>query len=151
MVYPHLTYCIEAYANTNKTNLQPLRTVNNTLLRILLFESLYTPLKTLYSSFNTLDIELLFQFHILKFVYKWIHCRDQLPFSFKYYFELASSVHGLNLRTSNNLQIYPVNTSLGERNLKIFFCKLWNKYPSLHNIVNVKSFMRELYDLFQVA
>src|SRR6185436_17447228 len=105
---------------------------------MLLNESIYTHLQTLYSLIHVLNFEKLFHLQILKFVHKRIYYREFLPVDFKNYFELVSNIHGLNLRNPQNLQIFSTNSTMGNRNLKILASRIWNTYPQLQGISNIK-------------
>ena len=60
-VYPHLLHGIEVYANTRPTHLFKLRILNNKILRILPNKPYRSPVKDLYTVYNTLPIP---QLHI---------------------------------------------------------------------------------------
>ena len=61
LVYPHLLYGIELYANTCKSFLIKLSMLNNKLLRILQFAKIEAPVLSLYATYNILPLNLLFQ------------------------------------------------------------------------------------------
>ena len=66
-VYPKVLYAIEVYANTCSTYIADLCILNNKLLRILQNKPRSTATIDLYSSYNTLPIDMLHQLHLLKF------------------------------------------------------------------------------------
>ena len=68
LVYPHILYGVELYANTYKSYLQKLSILNNKLLRIMQKVSIYTPVLQLYTVFNTLPIDRLFKRQLLLFM-----------------------------------------------------------------------------------
>ena len=70
LIYSVLIYCVEVYANVNKSTLKPLIIKCNRLLRLLQHKSRRTPLYDLYSTFDTLPIDLLFEYHTAKFIHR---------------------------------------------------------------------------------
>ena len=70
LIHSNLTYCIEVYANVNKSSLHPLIIKCNRLLRSLQLKSRRTSLFELYSSFGTLPVDLLFDYHTIKFMHR---------------------------------------------------------------------------------
>ena len=93
LVYPHLLYGVELYANTYKKHLQKLSTLNNKLLRIMQKASIYTPVLKLYTVFNTLPIDSLFKRQLLLFMRKYMHFKDLIPPAYLNYFTLNLQVH----------------------------------------------------------
>jgi len=55
-VYPHLFHGIEVYANTRPTHFSKLLILNNNILRILQNKLYRSPVKDLYTAYNTLPI-----------------------------------------------------------------------------------------------
>ena len=96
LVYPHLLYGIELYANTNKTNLYKLHILNKNLLRILQGVTIETHVQLLYVDYDTLPIELLHTRQLLIFLQKYLHHNDILPLVFVDYFIDNSSTHNHN-------------------------------------------------------
>ena len=84
----HMLYGIELYANTCKSFLTKLSTLNNKLLRVLQFAKIELPVLSLYCNFNILPIYLLFQRQLLHFLYTFLYCRDLIPIAFHKYFIL---------------------------------------------------------------
>ena len=78
-VYPHLLYGIEIYGNTNLSNTNGLKILNNKILRILQKRPRCTHIIDLYKSYSTLPIDLLHKYQILLFVHKFAHHSNKLP------------------------------------------------------------------------
>jgi hypothetical protein len=138
-VYPHIVYGIELYANTHITYLDKLIKLNNKIIRILQFESPYSPIHKIYSSFNTLAIPDLHKFQILLFIHKIIYHPDKMPslFTDKNYFITNSNLHHYNTRSKHNIHLHNSSSTFGHRNLKYKAAKLWNCLPD--NIRQVSS------------
>jgi len=71
-VHSHLLYGVEVYANTTTSRLCKLITLNNKLLRILQNKSIKHN-SELYRTYFTLPLQLLHNFQILLFIYKYGH------------------------------------------------------------------------------
>lgn len=135
-VYSTVMYGVEVYANTKESYLHDLIMVNNKLLRILQFENRYCPVKILYDAYYTLPIPKLHEFKLLILVHKFITSNSQLPLVFRNYFELNSTFHTYNTRSSNDLHIVSFDKSFGFRCVKFKASKLWNSLP-----VNIKTLL----------
>jgi len=129
LVYPHILYGVELYANTYKSYLQKLNILNNKLLRIMQKVSIYTPVLQLYITFNTLPIERLFKRQLLLFVRKCLHFKDLIPSIYLNYFTHNLQLHNHNTRTRNDLHLCRFNTNFGKRRLHFNACMLWNLLP----------------------
>lgn len=129
LVYPHLLYGIELYANTCKSFLTKLLTLNNKLLRILQFAKIEAPVLSLYASFNILPLNLLFQRQLLLFMYKFLYCRELIPRAFHNYFILNVQVHNHDTRSKSDLHLSHCRTSFGKRCLQFQASQLWNSIP----------------------
>ena len=68
LIYPHIIYGIEIYANTYLSYLEPLIILNNKILRILQNKKMKTPVKDLYKTYNTLHIPDLYRMYFARFV-----------------------------------------------------------------------------------
>jgi hypothetical protein len=129
MAYCTIQYAVEVYANTNKTNLSCLQVLNNRILRILQFKSIYTNVSDLYTNYNTLPIQCLHEFKLCMFVFKYLYYPNLLPDSFKNYFTLNLNVHNYNTRRSTNIHLTRFHTSFGKRKLHYHAAVLWNNLP----------------------
>lgn len=129
LIYPHLLYGIEIYANTSKTHLDKLCKLNNKLLRILLNKPLLTPVTDLYNEINHAPIPVLHQIRILIFIKKCIHHKDLTPELYQHYFNQNNTVHTYNTRRNLDLHTNSFSSSLGQRSILSFGVKLWNELP----------------------
>ena len=129
LVYPHILYGVELYANTCKTYLQKLNVLNNKLLRLMQKASIYTHVLQLYITFNTLPIERLFKRQLLLFVRKCMHFKELIPPIYLNYFTLNLQVHNHDTRTRNDLHLCRFNTNFGKRCLNFQASILWKLLP----------------------
>ena len=145
MIYPHILYGIEIYANTFAKHLNPLIKANNRILRIIQNKPFRTHVQELYKNFNTLPINVLFQFQILKFMHKFNHFPNFLPTIYINYFTPNSSIHHHNTRSCNDLHQQSFKKSIGQRSIKNKGVKLWNSLPvELKTITNANVFIRKV-------
>lgn len=127
LIYPHILYGIEIYANTYSSYLQKLNVLNNKLLRVIQNANMKTPLAQLYKNVNVLPIQKLHVFNIMLITHKVIYNKSSLPNVFHNYFTPTRQIHSYNSRTNNcNLYIISVSNERGKRNLKFKAPHLWN-------------------------
>ena len=79
LIHSILVYGIHVYAIVAKSLLKPLIIKCNRLLRLLQSRDRRSHAFDLYSSYRTLPVNLLFQFHIAKLVHKSLFNNSQLP------------------------------------------------------------------------
>jgi len=130
MIYPHILYGIELFANTFSKYLDPIIKMNNKLLRILQNQNFRSSVNDLYTRFNTLPLPLLFKFQILQIMHKFNHFPKLLPLIYSRYFNVSSEIHSHNTRRCKDLHQYFIKTATGSRSLKILGPKLWNLQPT---------------------
>jgi len=129
LVYPHIIYGIENYANTCTTYLEPLMIINNKILRILQNQKKETPIKLLYKTYNTLPIPELFRMYITKFVYRVYYYKSELPPVFQDYYVLNESIHNYNTKQSSDLHPRVTNNKHGHNSISQLGSRIWNKLP----------------------
>ena len=127
MIYPHMLYGIELYANTCMTYMEPLIKVNNKLLRIIQNKHSRSHTNDLYLNFNSLPIPLLFKFQIYKFLHRFNHFRSSLPSIYQNYFTFNTFFHHHFTRRQLDLHKFTTTTSIGKRQIKIIGVTLWNE------------------------
>ena len=125
-VYPKIFYGIEIYANTCKSYLNDVMTLNNKILRILQFKTLSTNTNTLYCNFKTLPLNVLYLYQVLMFTLKFVYFRSDLPSVFGNYLNLNASLHNYATRSRNDFHLKLYSTSFGYRCFSFQCCKLWN-------------------------
>ena len=129
LVNSHIVYGIEVYANTFESYLDKLVKLNNRILRIMYNKNLRTHVKELYTLCNTLPVNKLHDFNILKFVFKVINNLN-VPLIFNYYFKNISDGSQYAFRYNNNLQLQRCNTVFGQRCCQYKGPSLWNCLPT---------------------
>ncbi len=131
LVYPHIMYGIELYANTYQTYLDQLIKTNNKILRILLRRKLDTPVVQLYKSYNTLPIPLLFRYNINILVHKVLFGPEGLPAVYRDYFCVNNDIHEHNTRHCRDLHRSVVNSAHGFRSVREIGPRIWNNTPGI--------------------
>ena len=79
IVYPRLLYGVAIYANTYLTHIHDLIILNNRILRIIQHQKVSCHTVDLYSAFNTLPIDKLFNMQVLLHAHKLVYKSDKLP------------------------------------------------------------------------
>jgi len=149
-VHPLIQYGIELYANTNQTYLYDLSVLNNKILRILQFQPMTSNVTDLHNAYNTMSVENLHSYKILLLMYKYFHCRNELPQSFQNYFIVNSSIHTHDTRSQANAHLSLYSTMYGVRCLNYHGSKLWNKLPeNVKKLTSINSFKRAASELFK--
>ena len=151
-IYPHITYGIEIYANTCKTYLNKLITLNNKLLRILQQKDLFVKIPELYANYNTLPINVLHKSKILTLMYKFLNKKDEFPPSFSNYFMLNCTVHVYNTRGSDyDFHLDVRNSNKGLRSTQHRGPSWWNALPTtIKTETNLLPFSKKLYAYLQL-
>ena len=140
LVYSVIIYCIEVYGNVNKTILNPLLVKYNRLLRLLLHKPRRTRLYDLYSSFDTLPINLLFEFFTAKLIHKCLYDNIHVPVSISRLFIPRSSMHSHNTRHSNT---FFLNSNCNPKSIMFYGPSMWSKLPShLQSVSSINVFLR---------
>lgn len=150
-VYPHLLYGVEVYANTCKSYLLKLQTLNNKILRILLNKNFDSPSKQLYVIMESLPIPQLHDMQMLCLTYKGMYCKELIPSLFHQYFTRTDCIHSHLTRNNSILFRNPVRTNIGARCMKFHCSRLWNSLPtSLRQLsslsvfkTNVKKYLQQ--------
>lgn len=127
LIYPHILYGIETYANTFPSYLSKLNVINNKLLRVIQSKNIRTPIAYLYREVNILPINKLHIFNILLLLHKFKYNKESLPVVFNNYFLSTRDIHSYNSRSINiNYFIKSVSNEREKRNIKFKAPQLWN-------------------------
>ena len=126
LIHSVLTYCIEVYANVNKSSLKPLIIKCSRLLRMLQFLPRRTPLYDLYSTFGTLPIDLLFEYHTLKFMNRCFYDSSNIPTISSNLFSRGTHIHTHNTRHRDNFHI---QSKFNPKSILFYGPSMWAKLP----------------------
>jgi hypothetical protein len=140
LIYSNLIYGVEVYANTNYIHLKPLTVKCNRLLRMLQNKSRRTHLYDLYSTFNTLPVDLLFKYYTVKFMHRCLYDTANIPKVISNWFTRGSDIHFHNTRHKNN---FFIKSNLNPKSILFYGPSLWSKLPpDLQNNSNINSFLK---------
>jgi len=127
LAHSSLVYCIEIYGTANLSVLKPLMIKCNFLLRTLQNKPRLCHVRDLYISYNTLPINLLFKFYVLKLMHIITFNSNLLPSFFCELFCSNNEVHTYNTRFAHNLRIQIVTNS---KSITSFGPSLFSNLPS---------------------
>ena len=134
LIYPKILYGLEVYANTYQTYLHDLMIINNRILRILQKKDRLCHTIDLYSAYNTLPIDKLFNLKALLYAHAQIYRPMTLPKIIQEKMMLNNQIHQHQTRSSSNFHRSSYNSTRGSKSFSNISAVLWN---SLEN--NVKS------------
>ena len=126
LIHSIIIYGIEAYGNVTKSKLNPLIIKCNRLLRLLQSKPRCTSLPELYSTFSVLPLDLLFQFHTLKFIHKCLYHSLHVPSIVRNWFLRGNMLHSHNTRHNDN---FVLNSNCNPKSLLFLGPSLWAKLP----------------------
>ena len=115
--------------------------LNNKLLRILQNQSIKTPTRNLYKTFNTLPLPLLHEYRMLNFVHTFINNKEKLPVIFESYFVQNKYIHSYDTRRKCDLHLSSIQLTVSKKSIANKGCSLWNKLPdNIKSIISNKTF-----------
>ena len=119
-IFSRLNYGCEIFVNTTRKYIQPLTVTQNKLLRILQFKPIRTPLKHLYSEFNTLKLKEQNYFNICCMAHKFIHSPKLLPEAINNLFCRNEQIDDHDTRSKKDLHPTNVKTKLYDEKRFLF-------------------------------
>ena len=131
--------------NTRPTHLSKLMILNNKILRILQNKPYRSPVKDLYTAYNTLPIPQLHIQQLLLLVHKCIYHKYMVPQIYLDYFHDNYIIYSHDTRQKTNLHMFSVNSTFGQRSFKFQGASLWNDLPkSIKDIKSLRKFKEAL-------
>ena len=142
LIHSNISYCVEVYANVSKSALHPLIVKCNRLLRSLQMKSRTTHLFDLYSAYDTLPVDLLFEYNTLQLMHKCTHNGQSLPTNVQNWFLRGSTIHSHNTRHKDQFML---QSKYNPCSLLFYGPSMWSKIPQpLQNDKSLKSFQKNL-------
>ena len=147
LIYPYISYAIEAWGSATSINLKRVQTKQNHIIRIIFFATLYgkdtESAKPLINLLNILTVENIFKLHVLKFVHNWFN--NKLPYSFDGAFTKASEMHSYNTRyaSKGNLYKIKVHTNVGKQKLTYIAAEIWADLPFQIKTLGMANFVNQ--------
>ena len=148
LIYPHILYAVEIYANTYLVYLHDLIILNNRILRILQHKPLHVATCDLYRSFNTLPVNILFQYQFLLHAHAINFHSETLPKFFSTNILRNNDIHIHNTRANSDFHRVSVQSSYGAKLSSNVYAKLWNSLPASLKSVGCAITFRKLLKLY---
>ena len=162
LVYSHIIYAIEIWGSAFKSDLDKISILQKRVMRLLTFNDIYPttpgplrPTDPIFVKLNFLKVEDIYNYQVLKCVFKCIN--RTTPIQFHDWYKLSHVIHEHSTRSNfdvieglsiNNLFIPSARTTnYGLKQLKVNGPRIWNKIPSsLKNITSLSVFLKKLKD-----
>ena len=125
LVYPHLIYCIEVWGGAAQTHLLPLYRIQKKIVRIMTSSGYREHTADLFIQLELLNVNQLYIYHVLFFMYKFI--RNSLPPVFNNFFLFTPTPH-YALRQSPPLVVPFFRLTVSRRSVSYSGPSLLNKY-----------------------
>lgn len=135
-ILPKLNYGIELYGISNKTTLKPLEIQCNKILRCLQNVHPRTHCRIIYNNFNTLPVNYLFRFSLLKILHKSIYDPKSLPNVITSKFATNSQTHNYCTRNQNDFHYF--NNIKYDDDPLALATRFWNWLPDTIKLVSSK-------------
>jgi len=143
LVYSSIIYGLELYGQTCDVYLKPLNVAVNHALRVIQNVPLETPLRILYSNFNTLSVKHLHQFAICRLVHRCIYMKNTIPVVIQDIFNCNVNVHHYGTRSSSSSLLYRYANDGYNNSYSYYVCTTWNHLPdNIRNTVSLTTFSK---------
>jgi len=130
LIYPHILYGIEIYANTYASYLHDLLILNNRLLRVLQRSNFHTHTLDLYIKYDTLSIDKLFKFQILTHAHNIFYKAPNLPSIFCNNTLTNQDVHNHFTRSNSDFHRLSATSTYSSKLSSQLIAKYWNSLPT---------------------
>ena len=112
----------------------------NGLLRILQNKPRRCHVSELYSNFNTLPVNLLFNLFTMKLIYRCLYDSINVPVIIRNLFVRGNVIHSHNTRCNNN---FILQNNINQKSISFYGPSIWNKLPtSLQTSPSINSFIK---------
>ena len=146
MVASRIKYGLIIYGSADKGVMQPIQTLQNKLVKVLLNRNYRFPTNTLHNDMEILKVNDIYNIEVLSFVHNFLN--QNLPHVFNNYFKTLRECHSLNTRNSKHTIRDPMfKTKIGRGSVKQKCVQFWNRTDSsLKDISDIKSFRKAVKD-----
>ena len=148
IVYPHILYGIEVYANNFASHLHDLSILNNRILRIIQHSKAHYSTLDLYFNYNTLPIDKLFKMQILILAHSTFYKNATLPPIFLLDRQTNSDVHNYSTRTRMDFHRSSITSTYDSKTSSKLISKYWNLLPSYLKSVSSPLIFKKLIKSF---
>lgn len=146
--HPHLLYCAIVWSSTNKTYLDPIRKLQNRVVKLIDGLNYRQNSSHAFKRLNIVKFDDLVKIETGKFVHT--HFKRKIPPTFNNFFTKLEKHHSINTRiqTSGNFYHIPrYKTSKLQRSIKYTGVKVWNSIPGDIKLSSIQKF-KKLYKNF---
>ena len=129
LFYPHITYGITVWGSACKSQLSPLATIQNKIVKIIGSGAWRDHATPYYKKLNILKLEDVHKLEVGKLMFK--NDKNTLPESFTNFFTETHSVHSHNTRASSrkDLAVPRFATNCLQQSIKYQGVTIWNAIP----------------------
>ena len=146
IIYPHLNYGIMCLGTSTQNNMKRSQILQNKILRTITFSNLYDHISPLYKQLKILNIEKIFVFKILKFMYRINHNRDTIPAPISDLFSAPSHDHNTRYSVSNYTTFHTIN-NYGLSAPSRVSSSLWFALPEHLKLLPFTAFKKDLLSI----
>ena len=148
MIYSRIKYGSIITGQTTNDNINRIQTMQNRLLKVLLYKNFYFSTNKLHNELSILKFSDLINQETLSFVYKYI--QGKLPSVFNNYFTHRHELSEMIEENRKRRFIYPISkTEIGKSTIKYVGSRLFNeKAQSLKLNVTMKTFRNHVKTIF---
>ena len=126
---PYLSYCNLVWASSSLSKLKKIITLQKKAIRNIVNADYIAHTKPFFKSLNLLNLNNIYKFQILIFMYK--SSKKLLPSIFDDYFTNISTIHNYDTRVSAGLYVPFAHYNIRQRSLRVRGPSLWNELPIL--------------------
>jgi len=145
LVYSKIIYGIEVYANTYITYLKPLIIKCNSLLRLLQNSKRTTRTNELYVNYNTLPVNMLFNYNLMKLMHNCLYNESNVP---KVICNLFKTGHDVHNHSTRNCRMFFIADNVCRNSIQYIGPNLWRKLPNnLRTCPSIYKFLKD-YKLY---
>ena len=156
LIYPHLTYAVEAWGSAIETQLNRLLILQKKVVRMIIHRDIrqedysLPASEPLFINLKIMKIRNIFKTKVSNFIFK---CLNKLcPSQFHEWFRLTATVHNHNTRSTTNKDLFisKVRTTYhGKKSIKYLGPKIWNELPVSIKSINIYStFSKKVKEFF---
>jgi hypothetical protein len=142
-IFPHLSYCIEAWGNSAMTHISSLIKLQKRVIRIVTSSSFYASSGPLFKELDILPLTGIYKQAVVVFMFKFV--KGNLPSIFDSMFLRNHEVRNRVTRSQDKFYIPTCRTSLYQKSLRIVGPHLWNEISeSVDHFCSVHSFKKRV-------
>ena len=129
LFYSKISYGIMCSGHARHEVLNPIRVMQNKIVKTMLFQPIDSRIRPLFASLNLLNVNDIFKVEVAKHVHKFI-C-NTLPDVFKEQYNLISTTRTIRTRAAgrSNIVVNRTNKFIGKQTSTVLGASIWNEIP----------------------